>query len=162
MAKPGPPPTPTSMLEKRGSWRGGRNGDEPNPKKMLPPMPRLTGVAKQVWLLYEPILFNLGVLTQVDGLALEQLCKVYADWVKYDRYLKKKGNDIIEIRGKAKEGQKQGPLISCRLHPYVKLKIKAQEQLNRLLANFGMTPADRSRIKIDKGKKDKGKNRKIT
>jgi len=155
MGARGPQPTPTAQLEAHGSWRANINKNEPLPEKRLPPMPPgLTGVAKQAWMTYEPILYNLGVLTEIDGLAFEQLCIVYADWVKYKKYLKAKG-ELIKVYDKHRR------IVDYKVHPYAKLKVKAQEQLNRLLANFGMTPADRSRIVVD-NKKKKGGAKKIT
>ena len=117
--------------------------------------PGLTEIAQEVWATYEPILYNLGVLTELDGLAFEQMCTVYADWVKYKDEILKVG-ELVEVRNAA------GDVMDIKIHPYAKLKVKAQEQLNRLLANFGMTPADRSRIVIAGSNKNKSKVEKVT
>lgn len=143
MGARGPKPTPTAVLAKRGSWRANDNQGEPLPDKCLPPVPPdLKGVAMEVWQTYEPILFRLGILTEIDGLAFEQLCKIYAQWKKYDQYLTKNGElQIIRYENKR--------IKERRLHPYVKLRQKAQEQLSRALADFGLNPSARSRISAE-------------
>jgi hypothetical protein len=39
MGKRGPPPTPTPILQLRGSWRGKLNRDEPQPEPVAPEKP---------------------------------------------------------------------------------------------------------------------------
>lgn len=143
MGSRGPKPLPTAILAKRNSWRQNENKCEPVPGRNLPPIPPgLTGIAKQVWEIYEPILYNMGVLTEVDGVAFEQLCKIYQQWKKYDDYLRRRG-ELQKVR------DSKGRIREYKLHPYVKLRRDAQAQLDRCLANFGMTPSARSRISVD-------------
>ena len=143
MGARGPKPLPTAQLVKRNSWRKNENKSEPIPGRNMPPVPPgLTGIAKQVWAVYEPILWNMGVLTEVDGLAFEQLCKIYQQWKTYDDYLRKQG-ELIKIIDKNRK------IKEYKLHPYVRLRRDAQTQLDRAMANFGMTPSARSRINID-------------
>lgn len=140
MGKRGPKPLPSAVLAKRNSWRQNKTKHEPIPGRNLPPVPpNLTGIAKQVWEIYEPMLWNMGVLTEVDGLAFEQLCKIYQQWKKYDDYLRRRG-ELIRIK------DKKGRIKDYKTHPYVKMRKDAQAQLDRCLANFGLNPSARTRI----------------
>jgi P27 family predicted phage terminase small subunit len=78
--KPGPRPTPTSILKLRGSWRGKDRPDadlEPN----MPKMPSwLSAAAKAEWKRRIPELNALGVLQKVDVTILAMYCTDFAEW----------------------------------------------------------------------------------
>lgn len=152
MGQRGPKPLPTAVLAKRGSWRQNENRCEPIPGRNMPPIPpNLTGIAKQLWELYEPMLWNMGVLTEIDGLAFEQLCKIYQQWKKYDDYLRRRG-ELIRIK------DKKGRIKDYKIHPYVRLRRDAQAQLDKCLANFGLSPSARSRINLDANRRTPKQN----
>jgi hypothetical protein len=73
MGLQGPVPTPTKVLEARGSWRATANAQEPRPKPGKPPCPRGFGDAeKSAWRAVCKVLADMDVLTTADALALEQ------------------------------------------------------------------------------------------
>lgn len=144
MGERGPKPKPTALLEKRGSWRGKLNKQEPIPADELPIKPvDLCEDAAILWDVLEPMLWGMGVLKQPDGLALQQLVSTWAEWRKYDEYLQS-NPDTFEVLGPT------GDVREIKLHPYVKLRMKCSDQLDRMFANFGLTPSSRSRIVVDK------------
>ena len=76
MGKRGPPPTPTNVLKRRGSWRGNRNPGEPRPEPGRPRCPSWLGdYAKAAWRHLVPMLDRMAVLTKVDcnALAMDSL-----------------------------------------------------------------------------------------
>ena len=102
----------------------------------------------------ETMLANMGVLKQPDGLALQQLVSIWAEWHKYDQYLQN-NPDTLEVL------DNNGMIREIKLHPYVKQRSKCSDQLDKHLANFGLTPSSRSRISLDPKDKKK-KTGKIT
>ena len=75
-------PKPTHLKAVAGN-PGGRplNDAEPETTPGIPPKPAwLEGVAADTWEELVPILDGMGVLTEVDGMALSMLCQVFADW----------------------------------------------------------------------------------
>ena len=82
MGKRGPRPTPTGVLEARGSWRADARGDEPQPPDGRPKRPAgLSRIAQLVWADLVPVLEDMGVLTSADGHALGRYCEIHAMWL---------------------------------------------------------------------------------
>lgn len=155
MGARGPKPTPTAILQKRGSWLAKVNRNEPLPPDDLPIKPDdMNEDSEQLWTMLEPMLANMGVLKQPDGLALQQLVSIWAEWHKYDQYLQN-NPDTLEVL------DNNGMIREIKLHPYVKQRSKCSDQLDKHLANFGLTPSSRSRISLDPKDKKK-KTGKIT
>lgn len=127
------------------------NTKEPKPKKAAPDMPSWLSVkAKRAWPIVVKLLGDMGVLTKADGIALELLCESYADYLSARGALKGpvkgKGRAII-----AKAGErtyvtygKSGAMIRNR--PELADIADADRRLKQSLADFGLTPAARSRI----------------
>lgn len=86
-----------------------------------------------MWEMLAPQLEELGLLTQVDGGALESACVNYARAVDADAIVKKKGLVI-----KTPFGPKTNPAISISLKSWNAFRMFATE--------FGLTPASRSRL----------------
>jgi P27 family predicted phage terminase small subunit len=125
---PGPKPTPTAVLERRGSWLAKTRPDEPQPAPVtdLAPPAGLKGRAKKLWKEMAPRLIASGVLRDADVPAFTRYCQVYAAW---------------EIAMAAVEdgGDRQAILNLSKLG----------DMLRKLEANFGLTPADRTGIKVE-------------
>ena len=141
MGKRGPKPTPTAILRMRGSWRANLNPGEPQYEPGAPPCPRWLGVeARKVWRRLTPQLAAAGVLTRVDCEALARYCHTLARWRSAVAFLKRRGE--IYARKDAQGHRVLG------LWPQVALADKLAHQLARLEAEFGLTPASRSRISV--------------
>ena len=87
---------------------------------------------KRMALLLEP----LGLLTEIDGEALELYCAARARWLKAEGVVRKKGEVTNAPSGY--------PIRN----PYLSIANKAWEQMRRLLIEFGMTPSSRERVTI--------------
>ena len=91
-------------------------------------------VAKAEWRRMGRLLIDAGVLTSLDTTALALYCSSYARYVKAE--------EMLEQDGAVTEGV-GGSLISS---PYIAISNQAMIQMTRLLGEFGMTPASRTRI----------------
>ena len=142
MGARGKPPTPTSVLKLRGSWRAEINGDEPLPEKGEPKKPEwLTNVSDYCWSQLVPLLQDMDVLTVADGMALSLLCETFASWRKAEEMLQKSGEvyPILDGNGETKY---------LAQSPYVAIARNTAKQLQTLLREFGLTPSARSRIQV--------------
>lgn len=64
-------------------------------------------------------------------------CVIYVRWLKAERMVREKG-EIIKTAA--------GNIIQ---NPYLAIANRALDQLNKLGAEFGMTPSSRSRVKVE-------------
>ena len=82
-------------------------------------------------------LHPLGLVTTVDVDALAMYCVIYIRWIKAEKLVREKG-EIIKTAA--------GNIIQ---NPYLSIANRALEQLNKIGAEFGMTPSSRTRVKVD-------------
>ena len=109
----------------------------PKPKPVRPRCPKyLPAVARKEWRRVVPELERLGLLTCVDGAALEAYCLAYSDMVKAQETLEEEGLTFTTDKGYV--GQ----------HPAVAMKNKAMAALKSMAVEFGLTPAGRERMKV--------------
>ena len=129
-------PKPTQMKVLQGTFRKDRaNPAEPKPKKEMPPCPDfLEGMARKEYFRIGRKLERIGVLTEVDDLALIGLCQSWAEYLEATEQVRKTGMLV-----KAPSGY---PI----LNPYVTLANQALKRVKAFLTEFGMTPSSRTRI----------------
>jgi len=140
MGKRGPPPTPTNVLAKRGSWRANRNPAEPKPARGRPRCPRwLDAYAKAAWKQLIPQLDAMGVLTRIDANALTRYCRLWSRWRQAEEFLQQRGDSYL-----AKDAQ--GQVKGVRAYPQVRMANQLAEQQQRIEAQFGLTPSARARL----------------
>lgn len=144
MTGPVPKPTHLRVLEGNPSRRP-LNENEPQPKKIMPPCPKhLTPGARKQWKKLGRSLFDLGLLTEIDGDALALYCEAKARWIDAIQRLEKYPDVVLSPKSKF-------PVIN----PVFNIACASFEQMRKLLAEFGMTPSSRSRIGVkSKGAKD--------
>lgn len=143
MGRRGPPPTPTSILKLRGSWRGKARKGEPRAPDGRPPCPTwLRPEAKAAWKRLVPILERMNVLTLADGLTLARYCEMWAQWQ--------------DLAVWAQEGDLYCHTESgMAIHPKATLLLRYGEALTRLEDRFGLSPSARARLAIAKEEDDK-------
>ncbi|MHC4138045.1 MAG: phage terminase small subunit P27 family [Planctomycetota bacterium] len=95
--------------------------------------------AKAAWRRLVPQLDNMGVLTRVDGNALARYCRLWSRWKKAEEFLMERGEVYL-----AKD--QNGQLKDVKPYPQVRIAAQLTEQLLRLEAQFGLTPASRARL----------------
>lgn len=135
------PRTPTALKLVKGTARKDRtNKAEPKPRRVIPSPPEhLSDRARTAWGAMSVILDRMGVLTEADAVALEDLCETYAELVEARQALRDRGQATYEGGG-----EKSGTIY--RSYPEVAQVADASRRLMALLTKFGMTPADRSRV----------------
>lgn len=132
MGSRGPMPTPTAVLEARGSKRAKRPS-EPDIKPMdnIPTPPRgLKAAGLHQWNTYLPQLIGAGILTAVDMPAFEDYCWTYQEWADLQKVLDKDG---------IQKGEGINPLY------YIVRDLK--KDVKEYWKCFGMTPSSRPNIK---------------
>jgi len=141
MGQRGPKKTPTAVLAARGSRRAkdkSRQG-EPHPEVVIPKHPIwVSPKAKKYWKEIAPMLADYGVITNWDRIALALLVDTLADYIAAKKLIVKHG----EITPSKKDAVYQ--------YPAVGIKNRTFENVLKLCREFGLTPASRSNVQIEK------------
>ena len=129
-------PTPTSLKLLRGNpGKRPLNPQEPRPPVAVPRAPaHLSPEARKEWRRTGRLLAAMGLLAEIDRAALAMYCEAWARWAEAEQALQKYGLIVKSPSGL--------PMQS----PYLAVANKAMEQIGRLLAEFGMSPASRTRV----------------
>jgi P27 family predicted phage terminase small subunit len=143
--KAGQRPIPTHLKLLRGNPGKQRLHDEPQPEQLpdVPsPPPFVTGYAADEWWITATELHRLGLLTKVDIPALAAYCHAFGQWrMAAESLAKMQANDPV-MNGmiiKTKYGD-------AAMNPLVSIVRKHAGDVVRYAAEFGLTPAARSRI----------------
>ena len=132
-----PKPTALKMLAGNPGKRA-INHAEPKPRVVMPrPPEHLSADEKEKWKAVVRELHPLGLVTAIDKDALAMYCVIFSRWIKAEKMVRDKG-EIIKTAA--------GNIIQ---NPYLSIANRALDQLNKLGAEFGMTPSSRSRVKTD-------------
>jgi P27 family predicted phage terminase small subunit len=119
------------------------DGASPTPPK------HLCRVAKAKWKELVGDLKRNGVLSTDTREMLVSYCTIFAKWMEAREKVEQTGLAIESV-------DKMGQLVISR-NPYVSEMHKFREQLNKLLPEFGLTPASRQKLKsmnLDDKKED--------
>ena len=147
-------PLPTAIKRLRGN-PGHRklNAQELKLEAMEPNMPPfLSEVAQREWNAIVPLLLRLGVLTELDGKALAAYCFSYARWRDAEQLVVSLGGPVIREPIRDKEGNKVGERL--KRNPAIAISSDALKNMKSYLVEFGLTPATRSRLKIEQPKEE--------
>lgn len=136
--KPGPAPKPTQLKKLAGNpGRRPLNDHEavvPVPEA-VPYAPRhLNHEAKREWRRVAKVLIDAGLYSDVDRAALAMYCQAWGRWVVAERELAK-GQTVLT-----------GPKGGQYQNPWLGIANRAQDHLRRMIAEFGLSPAQRSRV----------------
>ncbi len=120
--------------------------DEPNvhPPRIPDPPAHLSRDEVAAWNFFANVLDANKVVTDEDAAAFEQLAVTWAQWLHITQTLREmKGEYTYE--SVSKHGTMQ------RAVPEMAVLDTVDRRLSTLLAKFGLTPSDRSRVKMMKG-----------
>ena len=134
---PAPKPTAVKILQGKPGHRP-LPANEPKPDSgRLPSAPRwLSDEAKREWKRIAPRLHAVGLLTEVDGLALAMLCEAFAQYMAAKAVVDREGLLLVSEKGNSYQ------------HPAAGLMTQARGELLKWAREFGMTPSARSRISV--------------
>ncbi|HUT92898.1 MAG TPA: phage terminase small subunit P27 family [Thermoguttaceae bacterium] len=135
----GPKPTPTHLKELAGNpGKRPLNADEPTPPVGAPEKPpHLNEDASVVWDWLVGMLGNMGILCQSDVAIMMLYCDTVAEYVKAKR-------DLNRVNGFVSRSEKTGQYY---INPYMSVLAMLKNQLTRYLAELGLSPTSRSRVK---------------
>jgi P27 family predicted phage terminase small subunit len=141
-------------LRKLGGKAGHRalNIKEPTPPLGPPDMPPdLPELAKKEWKSIVPQLEQLGLLSRIDGKALAGYCHAYARWAQAEQRIEKFGIVIEEpVLWKNLAGKPFTVGYRHKKNPACNISEAALKTMKSFLIEFGMTPAARSRLRVEK------------
>ena len=131
-------PTPTALRVLRGNpGKRPLPENEPHPSPDYPEPPdNLSRDARIEWERVTPILYDLGLLTNIDRAALVGYCVAWGRWMEAEDELRKYGPVV-----KAPSGY---PVQS----PFLAVANRAMKQTKEFLAEFGMSPSARTRVVV--------------
>ena len=135
-------PKPTALKILAGNPGGRRlQKRELRPSPTVPEPPaHLSALALTAWRALAPRFHRLGLLTELDGLALEQLVENYAE--------------ILDLRADIAQGGRFQKVDTTsgdemeRLRPAAKQLADAERRFRAMLAEFGLTPSARTRVAV--------------
>ena len=143
MGQRGPAPTPTEMKRLAGN-PGNRplpeSEPQPPPLETIEPPAWLEPKEAEVWRRRAPALAAMKVLTAADSAALELLCEIEVEIAEIRARIKRDGR--VSKTGGAK-------YKAVKAHPLEQALRDRRAMRIELLAKFGMTPSDRTRLKVD-------------
>lgn len=136
----GPPKTPTHLRLVRGNpSKRPINKSEPQPTKGVPPTPKHFNKQEKYWFkVLGERLDSIGVITVLDGMALELLVGAYIEWRRH--------RDVIEKEGDSYKTTSADGSVMIRPHPQVAMMADAWKRVCKMQAEFGMTPSSRSKV----------------
>ena len=140
MGKRGPKPKPTTLRILEGNpGRRPLNAAEPHPAPGVPDPPdHVQGRAREMWLTLGAQLSSCGMITAVDGHALELLCDTYAKYCEMTAESARTGPVLMDP---------DNPL-RFKISPYWSQAQLLSQKLYVLLREFGMTPSARSTMHV--------------
>jgi P27 family predicted phage terminase small subunit len=125
-------PTALKLLEGEPNKKRIRKKEATPKKAYRDPPKELPALARQKWKELAPKLYNLGLLTEIDYDAFSALCILYSKYAEAEKVA------TLGIVRTNSGYVTQNPMINVSL--------KYFEKYHRLLSDFGMTPASRSKI----------------
>ena len=130
-------PTPTNLRLIRGTDRPDRmNPDEPVVPVTVPDPPdHLTDDEKAVFLTRAKMLAGMRVMSDVDVDALAMYAVSFCRMVRADKKVHEQGEVLLS--------PKNYPIQN----PNLAIANKARDECRRLLAEFGMTPSSRTKVR---------------
>lgn len=137
MAGRGPAPRPTVFKIAEGNpGKQALNKREPQPKVVEPHMPAwLDQEAATEWRRIVPILMDMRILTEADGIALATYCETYSTYVKASKVLQDDEFTFLN--------EKTGV---AHARPEVQIVQTCRRDIKTFAQEFGMTPSARSRM----------------
>ncbi len=144
----GRPPKPTALKQLGNTLQPSRtNAHEPVPDVCLPEMPDwISDKAAQYWNTIGPLLLNMRVVTAGDGTALSLLVETLAEWQEARQQVHENGLTYATTTESGSEIH--------RPYPQVAIASDAMKRALRMMTEFGLTPASRSKVSALGGEKD--------
>lgn len=131
---------PKEIKELKGTlrpWRENKNAPQPGRALVLEPPAHLNEIAAAEYAKKAELLDRLGVFKEGDDVALASYAEAYARWVEAVK--------VINADGMIIYGKNEMPMRNPALY----IINNSLDQIHKFLVEFGLTPASRSKIKVD-------------
>jgi len=132
-------PIPTAIKELKGTARPDRvlknEAEFPIPERMLRVPDGLNQHGEELWRELGKLLLDAGLFSYGDKIALELLCQAYGRMKYASEKMREEGGEVLEG---ANGGLYQSPWLS--------IVNKGWDQVRSMLSEFGLTPAERTRV----------------
>jgi P27 family predicted phage terminase small subunit len=139
----GRPPKPTNLIKANGTFKKHRHADRLELPNATPTMPFVSGdVATQTFAHLSERLSRLGVLSDLDGYALQMLADAWEDYTA--------ARDVVRRLGATYETITEAGQVMIRPRPEVAMYQNAWDRMKKIIGEFGLTPSSRAKL----GKKD--------
>lgn len=134
--KTGRPPKPTALKELAGNpGKRPLNHNEPKPQVIALECPEwITGEGRKEYDRLAALLVSLRVLTEADAAGLAAYVYEYDAWIRAERLVRKEGSVLVSEKG----GKYMNPRVGIANMHF--------KNMVKLMQEFGLTPASRSRI----------------
>lgn len=125
------------------------NFDEPIPEPSFPRCPKhIVGEERREWKRIQREVGKLNIVRGPDRAAMESYCRFYAKWYQA-------GQALQQLQDKSPDNPIVGLLIKtpsgyAQINPLWHLMCRAHERMMAFWTEFGLTPASRSRIRVEK------------
>lgn len=156
MGERGPKTTPPALQLVRGDPRDRGKGrlaallDETiRPKVEIPDAPKtLSKEAREEWERITPHLASLGLVSQLDRAALAAYCTAWGDYEWAEKRIEQLNKLARQADDKTGDAGRIGKTPSGYMQISVQMQIRnrALEFMAKFLAEFGMSPASRTRV----------------
>lgn len=172
MGKRGPAPKPSGLRALEGGTTVSRrpvNEHEPQPEQESIPEPPdwLSEKATELWTQRALLMSRLRLLTRIDKDTFGRWCEMTVQWLAAKEFIEERGTVYpvyeqvhqIDDAGRPMYDRETGrPIMRrnlkmMRTFPQVAIFQSLSTELRKLEAEFGMTPASRTRISIGKEEK---------
>lgn len=139
----GQTPMPTVLKKLIGSHHAYDNSKEPNPNAPLPPAPKwLQREAKAVYRQFVENTTAMGVGKKPDIAAAIRYSRMWVEWRQLDLFIQEVGTVYFQRDG-------SGEVANIKPLPQVAQRDSLAQQLLQIEREFGLTPAARTRIKVE-------------
>lgn len=142
MGKRGPKRTPQAIARAKGARRYREREDSAPPDVGgAPECPaHFDADQRAAWSEYIRVISELGLLSSTDATALMMLVTSHVDYVRCDLRCRAEGDTQIRVTAAGSYEQEA---------PWSRAKRAHGDQMRRLLALFGLSPADRPSINVE-------------
>lgn len=156
----GPKPTPTKILELRGSWLAKTRTHEPKPPATIPKMPQeLDQQGRKIWRGLTRDLDAIGLLASLDQHALARYIQLWQRWQRLQTFIESHDETYAVMRrftiqasydseGNAVPAREVEVFSHTAIRAETKTWLALSDRLLRLEQQFGLTPSARAAIGI--------------
>ena len=146
MGQRGPKPLPGNVHQLRGnpSKKAKRDlVDGVQPEVKIPSCPdHLSAEAKREWNRITKVMKNLGIISDLDRATLAIYCQAWGRWEQLNKKIKKleeaqELSGLVDVTPKGFE----------QMTVYVQLTNRYADQIKQYIAEFGLSPSARTRLK---------------